>query len=208
MLRQLRDAMAGYGTAQERLDRIVQLTRRKFEAFGYRGSLARWWPEVPDDFPEPGDIAQTIRRLDERIPEVQHQLIRFEQQRSGTQGLLNSTLDALREEGGGEIDPVLEQIARDQLALRRDLLDELILELRDALGMSIVVVTHELESAFRIADRITMLDQGNILTIGTVEELRSSENDRVQRLLNRCIEEEVLDPEAYLERLTGLSPRD
>jgi phospholipid/cholesterol/gamma-HCH transport system ATP-binding protein len=87
-------------------------------------------------------------------------------------------------------------------------LDELILELRDALGMSIVVVTHELESAFRIADRITMLDQGNILTIGTVEELRNSENDRVQRLLNRCFEEEVLDAEAYLARLTGESPRD
>jgi phospholipid/cholesterol/gamma-HCH transport system ATP-binding protein len=87
-------------------------------------------------------------------------------------------------------------------------LDELILELRDALGMSIVVVTHELESAFRIADRITMLDKGHILTIGTVEELRDSPNERVQRLLNRCFEEEVLDPEAYLARLTGASPRD
>lgn len=87
-------------------------------------------------------------------------------------------------------------------------LDELILELRDALGMSIVVVTHELESAFRIADRITMLDKGHILTIGTVEELRNSDNERVQRLLNRCFEEEVLDPEAYLARLTGESPRD
>ncbi len=87
-------------------------------------------------------------------------------------------------------------------------LDELILELRDALGMSIVVVTHELESAFRIADRITMLDRGHILTIGTVDELRNSENERVQRLLNRCFEEEVLDPEAYLARLTGESPRD
>ena len=87
-------------------------------------------------------------------------------------------------------------------------LDELILELRDALGMSIVVVTHELESAFRIADRITMLDKGHILTIGTVDELRNSDNERVQRLLNRCFEEEVLDPEAYLARLTGGSPRD
>jgi phospholipid/cholesterol/gamma-HCH transport system ATP-binding protein len=87
-------------------------------------------------------------------------------------------------------------------------LDELILELRDALGMSIVVVTHELESAFRIADRITMLDKGHILSIGTVEELRNSDNERVQRLLNRCFEEEVLDPEAYLGRLTGESPRD
>ena len=82
-------------------------------------------------------------------------------------------------------------------------LDELILKLRDALGMTIVVVTHELESAFAIADRITMLDQGNILLIGSVDELRNSENQRIQHLLNRCFEEEVLDPDAYLERLVG-----
>jgi phospholipid/cholesterol/gamma-HCH transport system ATP-binding protein len=87
-------------------------------------------------------------------------------------------------------------------------LDELILELKDALGMSIVVVTHELESAFRIADRITMLDKGHILTIGTVDELRNSDNERVQRLLNRRFEEEILDPDAYLARLMGESPRD
>ena len=74
--------------------------------------------------------------------------------------------------------------------------------------MTIVVVTHELESAFNIADRITMLDRGNILTIGTVDELKSSDNERVQHLLNRCFEEEVLDADAYLARLTGESPRD
>jgi len=87
-------------------------------------------------------------------------------------------------------------------------LDQLIRDLRDALGMTIVVVTHELESAFNIADRITMLDQGNILTVGTVDELKNSDNKRVRHLLNRCFEEEMLDPDAYLARLTGESPRD
>jgi len=82
-------------------------------------------------------------------------------------------------------------------------IDELILTLRDAMGMSIVVVTHELESAFRIADRICVLDQGRILTIGTVAEVRSSDNERIQNLLNRRTEEEVLDPEEYLKRLTA-----
>ena len=82
-------------------------------------------------------------------------------------------------------------------------LDALILRLRDALDMTIVVVTHELESAFRIADRITVLDQGEVLIIGTVDEVRSCDNKRVQDLLNRRFEEETLDPEAYLERLTG-----
>ncbi|WP_135075666.1 ATP-binding cassette domain-containing protein [Terasakiella sp. SH-1] len=82
-------------------------------------------------------------------------------------------------------------------------LDELILRLRDAMGMSIVVVTHELDSAFRIADRITMLDRGNILMVDTPENMKNSSNQRIQNLLNRRIEEEELDPDAYLRRLTG-----
>ncbi len=87
-------------------------------------------------------------------------------------------------------------------------LDELILNLRDALGMTIVVVTHELDSAFTIADRITILDKGNILVIGTVDEIRNSDNERIQNLLNRRFEEEVLDPEKYLAFLTGDGFRD
>ena len=86
-------------------------------------------------------------------------------------------------------------------------LDELILDLREAMRMTIVVVTHELESAFRIADRIAMLDRGKLLAVGTVEEVRNSDNQRIQDLLNRRFEEEVLDPEQYLARLTGESLR-
>ena len=82
-------------------------------------------------------------------------------------------------------------------------LDELILSLRDALCMSVVVVTHELDSAFRIADRITVLDRGKILAIGTVDEIRNSPNERIQDLLNRRFEERELDPDEYLARLTG-----
>jgi phospholipid/cholesterol/gamma-HCH transport system ATP-binding protein len=82
-------------------------------------------------------------------------------------------------------------------------LDELILRLRDALNMTIVVVTHELESAFRIADRITVLDKGEILMIGTVADVRASDNRRIQDLLNRRFEEEILNPDEYMARLTG-----
>jgi len=82
-------------------------------------------------------------------------------------------------------------------------IDELILSLRDAMGMSIVVVTHELESAFRIADRICVLDKGNILMIGTTEEVRNCDNERVQNLLNRRTEEKELDPDEYLRNLTA-----
>ena len=82
-------------------------------------------------------------------------------------------------------------------------IDELILRLRDALRMTVVVVTHELDSAFKIADRIVVLDKGNILTLGTVDEVRASDHPRVQALLNRETEEEELDPDAYLSRLMG-----
>lgn len=82
-------------------------------------------------------------------------------------------------------------------------LDELIVLLRNAMNMSIVVVTHELESAFKIADRITMLDQGKIIITDTVENVRNSTLERVQDMLNRRPRQEDLDTEAYLTRLTG-----
>jgi phospholipid/cholesterol/gamma-HCH transport system ATP-binding protein len=83
-------------------------------------------------------------------------------------------------------------------------LDELLLRLRDAMRMSIVVVTHELDSAFKIADRITILDRGEVLMVGTVAEVRASSSERIQNILNRRTEEEVLDADEYLKRLTGI----
>ena len=82
-------------------------------------------------------------------------------------------------------------------------LDQLILRLREAMGMTIIVVTHELDSAFTIADRITMLDKGQILMVGTPDELKRSDNERVQNLLNRRTEDVTLNPDEYLQRLTG-----
>ena len=82
-------------------------------------------------------------------------------------------------------------------------LDDLILRMRDALGMSIVVVTHELDSAFKIADRMTVLDRGKILFIGTPDELRGDQSERIQNLLHRRTETDIVEPEEYLRRLTG-----
>jgi phospholipid/cholesterol/gamma-HCH transport system ATP-binding protein len=81
-------------------------------------------------------------------------------------------------------------------------LDELILRLRDALRMTIVVVTHELESAFRIADRISVLDHGDMLVTGSVAEVRASDNQRIQDLLNRRARPVEIDVDDYLRRLT------
>jgi phospholipid/cholesterol/gamma-HCH transport system ATP-binding protein len=82
-------------------------------------------------------------------------------------------------------------------------IDELILMLRQAMNITVVVVTHELESAFKIADRITVLDQGEILLTGTVEEIRESDNERIQNLLHRRPRREVIDADKYLQQLTG-----
>jgi phospholipid/cholesterol/gamma-HCH transport system ATP-binding protein len=82
-------------------------------------------------------------------------------------------------------------------------LDELILRLRDALRMTIVVVTHELESAFKIADTITVLDQGRVLMTGASRDVRAADNERIQDLLNRRPREVQVDADAYLRRLVG-----
>jgi phospholipid/cholesterol/gamma-HCH transport system ATP-binding protein len=87
-------------------------------------------------------------------------------------------------------------------------LDDLILLLRDAMQMSIVVVTHELESAFKIADRITVLDRGHILMVGTVDEVKNSTNERVYNLLNRVPEDDNMDMNEYLHRLTGVEVKE
>ena len=81
-------------------------------------------------------------------------------------------------------------------------IDDLILKLRDAMGMTMVVVTHELESAFKIADKITVLDKGKNLLTGTVEEVKNSKIRRVQDLLERRARHDTVDPDEYLKRLT------
>lgn len=82
-------------------------------------------------------------------------------------------------------------------------LDELILRLKAALKVTIVVVTHELESAFKIADRITVLGEGQVLMTGTVDEIRSSDNEAIQDMLNRRPRDEAVNAEEYLQRLTA-----
>lgn len=61
-------------------------------------------------------------------------------------------------------------------------LDELFIRLRDALGITIVVVTHELLSIERIADRCIMLDRSvkGIIAQGTLQELKASDNELVR----------------------------
>ena len=81
-------------------------------------------------------------------------------------------------------------------------IDNLILKLKKAFRISIVVVTHELASAFLIADRVLLLDKGDIVALGTREELRESTHPRVRQFLNRIAEPEVFEELDYLQMLT------
>jgi len=64
-------------------------------------------------------------------------------------------------------------------------IDRLLLQLRQVFGVTLVVVTHELESAFTIADRIALMHQGKFVIIGTPEEIRTSPNKVVRRFVDR-----------------------
>ncbi len=73
-------------------------------------------------------------------------------------------------------------------------IDELIIDLSKKLNVTSIVVTHEMDSAFRIADRMVMLDRGRVLKIGTVEEfdeLRKADPEslgsREEKLINQFL---------------------
>jgi phospholipid/cholesterol/gamma-HCH transport system ATP-binding protein len=74
-------------------------------------------------------------------------------------------------------------------------LDELILLLKQAFQMTVIVVTHEMPSAFRIADRIAMLNKGKFLSVGTKDEIRASQDLHVRHFLDR-VPEHTANPTA------------
>jgi len=86
-------------------------------------------------------------------------------------------------------------------------IDQLLLKLKEAFGITIIVVTHELASAFLIADRMVLLDKGYIVAVGTPAELQSSAHPRVRQFLDRVAEPELSQEIDYLQMLTGEVPR-
>jgi len=81
-------------------------------------------------------------------------------------------------------------------------IDQLIVELKQAFRMTIIVVTHELASAYLIADRMVLIDKGNIVAIGTPEAMRASTQPRVRQFFDRVPEPEVARELDYLQMLT------
>ena len=81
-------------------------------------------------------------------------------------------------------------------------IDDLILSLKKAYTLSMVVVTHELASAFLIADRIILLDRGRIAVMGPVEEVRNSRDHRVRQFLDRIADSTQDDEVDHLRMFT------
>jgi len=62
-------------------------------------------------------------------------------------------------------------------------IDELITGLGDKLGVASIVVTHEMASAFRIADKMVLLYRGELIAEGGPEEIKNSDNPVVQQFI-------------------------
>lgn len=68
--------------------------------------------------------------------------------------------------------------------IRADAINCLILELKEKLRVTSVVITHDMNSTYKVADRIAMLYDGRIIEIGTPEEIRHSTNPVVQQFIS------------------------
>ena len=72
-------------------------------------------------------------------------------------------------------------------------IDQLILDLNNKLGVTSVVVTHEMDSAFRIADRMVLLDRGKFIVSGTPQEMRDSTDPLVRQFVHGLTEGPLTD---------------
>ena len=83
--------------------------------------------------------------------------------------------------------------------IRADIINQLIRKLQRELQMTGIVVTHDLDSAFRVADEMVMLYDGSVVMRGTPDELKASSDPTVQRFLQG---------EATASELAGISGDD
>ncbi len=66
--------------------------------------------------------------------------------------------------------------------------DQLIIDLNQQLGVTSVIVTHEMDSAFRVADRMVLLDEGKFVADGTKEEFQDSDDPKIKQFVHGLTE--------------------
>lgn len=78
--------------------------------------------------------------------------------------------------------------------VRADVINELILRLKKTLNVTSIVVTHDMSTVFKVADRVLMLMGGNFIFDGTPEELKNATEPRVQRFISgQASDEDILE---------------
>lgn len=68
--------------------------------------------------------------------------------------------------------------------IRSDIIAQLILRLQDTLSLTSVVVTHDIQTAFKIADTMVMMNDGRILMSGAPELFKASNDEVIRRFLD------------------------
>ena len=76
--------------------------------------------------------------------------------------------------------------------IRSDIINELVLKLQRELGVTSVVVTHDMTSAYKVADRIIMLHNGKIVADGDADHIRNHPHPIVQQFIHGQVGEEDL----------------
>lgn len=83
--------------------------------------------------------------------------------------------------------------------IRSDIINELILKLERELGVTTVVVTHDMKSAYKVADRIIMLHNGKVIADGNADYIRNHPHPIVQQFING----QVSDDDLAVLRMSG-----
>jgi len=68
--------------------------------------------------------------------------------------------------------------------IRADAINDLILQLKKDLCVTSIIITHDMSTTYKVADRIAMLYDGRIIEIGTAEEIKNSPNPVVQQFIH------------------------
>ena len=67
--------------------------------------------------------------------------------------------------------------------IRSDVINELILKLKEELHVTSIIVTHDMTSAFKVADRMVMLSRGKVIAEGPPNDIRNNPNEEVQNFV-------------------------
>jgi phospholipid/cholesterol/gamma-HCH transport system ATP-binding protein len=72
--------------------------------------------------------------------------------------------------------------------IRADAINDLIIRMKKEMNASELIITHDMVSAYKVADRIGMLYEGKIIEMGSAEEIRNSKNPVVQQFIHGSAE--------------------